>query len=148
MNHAILQKAYKSRDLLAAELRASFEDLPVEDGVVHPAERIIAQALAQAGDKRATRWLKDFCADASNPSFAASVLRCLARVPCTASKSWRVGLVHDGLANDSVEVRDAAIHVAETWGDSELLEVLKTHSETVPWLRQYLHDVIDDLSEK
>ena len=148
MDHAILQKANKCRNRLAAELRASFDDLPVEDGVRHPAERIIAKSLAQPGEKRAVRWLREFCVDASNPSFAASVLRCLARVPCTGSDSWRVGLVRDGLAKNSVEVRDAAIQAAESWGDSELLEVLKAHSETEPWLRQYLNDVIDDLSEE
>ena len=59
-----------------------------------------------------------------------------------------MGLVRDGLAKNSVEVRDAAIQAAESWGDSELIEVLKAHSETEPWLRQYLNDVIDDLSEE
>ncbi len=147
MNHAILQKADARLDRLAAELRASFEDLPVEDGVGHPAERIIAKALMNAGDKRSIRWLKELCADTSNPGFAASVLRCLARVPCTGSESWRVGLVRDGLAEDSVEIRDAAIQAAESWADSELLEVLRAHSESEPWLRQYLYDVIDDLSQ-
>ena len=36
------------------------------------------------------------------------------------------GLVRDGLAMDSVEIRDAAIQAAESWGDSELLDVLST----------------------
>ena len=148
MDHAILQKADKRRNQLAAELQTSFEDLPVEDGVGHPAERINAKALAQVGDERSIRWLREFCVDASNPSFAASVLRCLGRVPCTGSEAWRVALVRDGLANDSVEIRDAAIQAAESWGDSELIKVLKAHSEPEPWLRQYLHDVIDDLSEE
>ena len=147
MDYAILQTVDKRRDRLAAELRASFEDLSVEDGVGHPAERIIAKALVQAGDKRAIRWLRDFCGDASSPVFAASVLRCLARVDGAGSVSWRVGLVRDGLAMDSVEIRDAAIQAAESWGDSEMVEVLRAHSEPEPWLRQYLYDVIDDLSE-
>ena len=147
MDYAILQTVDKRRDRLAAELWASFGDLPVEDGVGHPAERIIAKALVQAGDKRAIRWLRDFCVDASNPGFAASVLRCLSRVDCGGSVSWRVDLVRDGLAMDSVEIRDAAIQAAESWGDSEMVEVLRAHSEPEPWLRQYLYDVIDDLSE-
>ena len=147
MDYAILQTVDRRRDRLVAELRASFEDLPVEDGVEHPAERIIAKVLAQAGDKRAIHWLKDLCVDVSQPTFAASVLRCLARVDCAGPESWRVGLVRDGLTKDSVEIRDAAIQAAETWGDCGFLEVLKAHSESVSWLRQYLSDVIDDLSE-
>ncbi len=147
MDYAILQTVDKRQDWLAAELRASFEELPVEDGVVHPAERIIAKALVQAGDRQATRWLKEFCVDVSQPTFAASVLRCLARLGCVGSESWRAGLVRDGLTKDSVEMRDAAIQAAESWGDSELLEVLRAHSEPVPWLQQYLSDVIEDLSE-
>lgn len=147
MDYATLQTVDKRQDWLAAELRASFEELPVEDGVGHPAERIIAKALAQAGDRQATRWLKDFCVDVSQPTFAASVLRCLARLGYVGSEPWRVGLVRDGLTKDSVEIRDAAIQAAESWGDFELLEVLRAHSETEPWLRQYLSDVIDDLSE-
>ena len=55
-------------------------------------------------------------------------------------------LVRDGLAMDSVEIRDAAIQAAESWGDSELLDVLRSHSETEPWLQQYILDVIDDLA--
>ena len=148
MDYAILQTVDKRQDRLAAELRASFEELPVEDGVGHLAERTIAKALAQAGDKRATRWLRDFCVDVSQPTFAASVLRCLARVDCAGSESWRAGLVRDGLTKDSVEIRDAAIQAAESWGDSDLLEVLRAHSETEPWMRQYLSDVIEDLSEQ
>ena len=133
--------------VLATELRASFEDSPVEDGMGHPAERIIAKTLAQVGDKRALRWLKDFCVDVSQPVFAASVLRCLARNDSIGTTSWRGDIVRDSLASDSVEMRDAAIQAVETWGDLSLLEPLRAHSDPEPWLQQYVLDVIDDLSE-
>ncbi len=131
---------------LAVKLWASFEDNPLEDGMEHPAEGFIAEALQPAKDQRILDWLRDLCADASHPSFAASVLRCLGRHGQVGSASWRVGLVRDGLAMDSVEIRDAAAQAAESWGGSELLDVLRTHYEPEPWLRQYISDVIDDLA--
>ena len=138
--------ADRGQEVLATELRASFEDSPVEDGIGHAAELIIANALVQAGDKWALRWFKNFCTDASQPSFAASVLRCLARNDSIGTTSWRGDIVRDSLASDSVEMRDAAIQAVETWGDPSLLEPLKAHSDPDSWLQQYVLDVIDDLS--
>ena len=134
------------QERLAAKLRVSFEDEAVEDGMYHPAEKIIAEALLSAKDQPLLDWLRAFCTDASQPSFAASALRCLGRHDSLGTVSWRVGLVRDGLAIDDVEIRDAAVQAAESWGDSDFLEVLKLHSEPEPWLRQYILDVIDDLA--
>ena len=131
---------------LAAKLQASFEDSPLEDGMVHPAEGIIAEALLPANDQRVLSWLKAFCTYASQPSFAASVLRCLGRQDGVGTAAWRVKLVRDALTIDNVEVRDAAVQAAESWGDSDSLDVLRAHSEPEPWLQQYIRDVIEDLT--
>ncbi len=112
----------------------------------HPAEEIIGEALRSAEDERVLDWLRDFCADAAQPSFAASALRCLGRHDYVGTASWRVGLLRDGLAMASVEIRDAAVQAAESWGDSGFIEVLQSHSEPEPWLRQYIFDVVDDLA--
>ena len=120
--------------------------IPLEDGMQHPAEEIIADELESRKSQRVLEWLRDFCMDASQPSFAASVLRCLARQDNVGTVAWRVGLVREGLAMQSVEIRDAAVQATETWGDSNLLEVLRSHTEKEPWLRQYISDVIDDLA--
>ena len=136
----------RGQEQLAVMLRASFEVDSVEDGMQHPAEEIIAEALRSAKDQRVLEWLRAFCTDASQPSFAASVLRCLGRHGSVGTVSWRVSLVRDGLAMHSAEIRDAAVQAAETWGDSDLLAVLGSHSDPEPWLRQYIFDVIDDLA--
>ena len=136
----------RDQQRLASQLWTSFELDSVEDGMEHQAEGIIAEALRSAKDQRVLDWFKAFCTDASQPSFTASVLRCLSRISSVGTVSWRVALVRDGLAMDSVEIRDAAIQAAESWGDSELLDVLRSHSETEPWLQQYILDVIDDLA--
>ena len=136
----------RGRERFATKLWASFEDNPFEDGMDHPAEGIIAETLRSAKGQRVLEWLGTFSTDASQPSFAASVLRCLGRHGSVGTVPWRVGLVRDGLTMDSVEIRDAAVQAAESWGDTDLLDVLGLHSEPEPWLRQYIVDVIDDLA--
>ena len=136
----------RGRERFADRLRASFEFDSVEDGMEHSAEEIISEALRSAEDERVLDWLRAFCTDAAQPSFAASTLRCLGRHDYVGTTSWRVGLVRDSLAFDSVEVRDAAIQAAESWGDSDFVEVLRSHIEPEPWLRQYILDVVGDLA--
>ena len=130
----------------ATKLWTSLEEYPVEDGMAHSIERIIAEELRSANYERALGWLRSFCTDVSRPSFAASVLRCLGRHHDMGTVSWRLGLVRDGLTIDNVEIRDAAVQAAESWGDLDSLDVLRSHSEPEPWLRQYILDVIDDLT--
>ena len=132
---------------LAAELRATFEADPLEDGMDHPAEQIIGKALRSMEDKRVLDWFRDFSLSAAHPSFAASVLRCLGRQANPGTDLWRTGLVRGGLAMDDVEIRDAAVQAAELWGDPDMQSVLESHSEPEPWLRDYIRDVIDNLGE-
>ena len=112
----------------------------------HPAEEIIGEALRSPEAESVLDWLRDFCTDDAQPSFAASALRCLGRDDYVGTTSWRVGLVRDSLSMDSVEIRDAAVQAAESWGDSDFIEVLRSHTEPEPWLRQYILDVVDDLA--
>ena len=132
---------------LANKLHAAFETQPLEDGMHHQAEDIIGQALQSGKDQRILEWLRDFSLDTAQPVFAASVLRCLGRQEYLGTSSWRSELVRDALALDDVEIRDAAVQAAEFWGDSDILPVLKSHSEPESWLRDYISDVIDDLGE-
>jgi len=143
------EKAADSRGQarLATKLWTSFELEPVEDGMEHPAEEIIGEALRSQEAERVLDWLRDFCTDAAQPSFAASTLRCLGRHDYVGTTSRRVGLVRDSLAMDSVEIRDAAVQAAESWADSDFVEVLRSHTEPEPWLQQYIFDVVDDLAE-
>ena len=136
----------RGRERLADRLRASFEVDYVEDGKGHTAEEIISEALRSAEDERVLDWLRAYCTDATQPSFAASTLRCLGRHDYVGTTSWRVGLLRDTMAMDSVEVKDAAVQAAESWGDSEFVEVLRSHIEPEPWLRQYILDVVGDLA--
>ena len=133
---------------LANKLHVAFETEPLEDGMHHQAEDIIEQALQSGEDVRILEWLRAFSLDDTQPSFAASVLRCLGRQEHLGTSSWRSELVRDALALDDVEIRDAAVQAAELWGDSDIQPVLKSHSEPESWLRDYICDVIDDLGKE
>ena len=126
-------------------LWAAFEADPFEDGMYHPAEQIIEKALQSRESQRVLEWLKDLSLDTTHPSFSAEVLRCLGRQTHPGTVAWRARLVRDGLAVDDVEMRDAAVQAAEWWGDPNMRNVLESHSEPEPWLRDHIRDVIDDL---
>lgn len=130
---------------ITANLRAVFEADALEDGIDHPAEQIIGKVLRSDEDHYVLERLRMLSSDAESPSFAASVLRCLGRQASPGTASWRAGFVRSGLSMENVEMRDAAVQAIESWGERDLIDVLRTHQEPEPWLREYIQDVIDDL---
>lgn len=128
-----------------AKLATAFESDPLEDGKTHLAEQIIGKALRSSEGQRVLGWLRIFSLDVECPSFAASVLRCLGRQASPGTASWRAGLIRTGLNMENAEMRDAAVQAVESWGEQDLVDVLRTHHEPEPWLREYIQNVIDDL---
>ena len=133
------------RASLMNRLWAKFEAEPLEDGVSHPAENVITEALAELRTPRALECFRDISLDTDTPGFAASVLRCLGRQAGLGTEEWRVGLVRAALGADDVEVRDAAAQAAESWGDFGMIAVLEAHAEPLAWLKDYIHAVVDDM---
>lgn len=131
---------------LETKLKRAFEDLPLEDGMNHPAELTIDEAMQSADRQRIYEWLGELVVDIDRPKFAASVLRCLGRRQ-PGTSAWRLGIVRTALATDDLEIRDAAVQAAESWGDKKVRNVLQNHTETTPWLRDYIEDVIEDIGE-
>ena len=91
----------------------------LEDGISHPAEEIIGQALQSGECPDVLAWLRALCLNTAQPSFAASVLRCLGRQSDPGTDKWRAGLVRAALATDDVEIRDGAVQAAESVGGLE-----------------------------
>ena len=134
----------RAQKRLEDKLHAAFEQEPLEDGMHHPAEEIIADALTGTENPEVLAWLKACSLDSSHPSFAASVLRCLGRQKHPGTNRWRVGLVRDGLVARDVDIRDAAVQAAELWGGRGIRTILLTHSEPEPWFRDYVREVVED----
>ena len=133
-----------ARAQLESRLWWAFEAEPLEDGMDHPAERLLAENLNQDSSPRILVWISEWCTDTANATFAASVFQCLARQPRPGTASWRTELVQSGLAAPHVEIRDAAAKAADSWRDSELLSILERHMEPVPWLADFIRDVVTD----
>lgn len=127
------------------KLLASFESEPLEDGMDHPAEEIIFDALKSTEQGIYLDWLREFTLDSTNPGLADSVLVCLARQSSPGTPSWRVNLIEEALHSTDVRVRDAAVEASESWADLDITDVLKKSHEIEPveWLRDYMQTVVD-----
>ena len=135
----------EKQNKLAISLYSAFEAEPFENGLDHPADQIIENALRSTRDERILEQFGALCLDIERPSFASSILRCLGRQTDIGNVAWRAGLVRDALATADIEIRDAAVHAAESWGGAEIVDVLISHNEPEPWLRDCIPEIIDDL---
>ena len=133
------------RDRLDAMLSAAFEAEPVEDGVAHPAEQILERALHTGEQSTALGVVAALCVQPARPALSAATLRCLGRLTPPGSAAWRSTVISDALAHSDLELRDAAVQTVESWGDPNLLDVLRAHHEAVPWLADYIREVTEDL---
>ena len=132
---------------LINRLWAAFDSEVLEDGMDHPAEQIIDDAVTNMENQPIYQWFRAIALDVDQPGFASSVLRCLGRHQNVGTIRWRSQLVREALEATDVEIRDAAIQAVETWRDRRLVGVVRDHTESVPWLQRYIRDVIDYLGE-
>lgn len=130
---------------LLHELMADFVSEPLEAGMAHEAERTLSRALSTYPMDEVLDWIAEFSTDVERPSLSASILLCLANLPKPGTAAWRVNLVRDALSTGHVEIKDAAVQAAEIWSEHDLANVLSEHQEDVPWLREYIQNVIHDL---
>ena len=148
-NHRRVRVADSKLDRLEKELEAklatAFEIDVLEDGIGHPAEEIIEDALGILGRHNGPKVLGRLATNVARPDLSSSVLRCLGRRGQDSS-SWCADLIKIALMADDVEMRDAAVQAAETCGGSEARSALVGHDEPVPWLRTYVEEVIEDLA--
>ncbi len=97
--------------VLERTLNELFEE-PIQDGVTHSAERLVAQATrTSAGRRRLSALLAD-----SGFAHRVGLLRCIGRIPVRDVAEWGVGRAAEALEDRSAEVRDAAIRALELLG--------------------------------
>lgn len=131
--------------LLRDRLALLFDEEHVEDCVEHPAQAEINEALNSNSQPVVLNWIVDFASNTEDPDFAASVIRCVSREDHIGHSDWRSRIVASALSSQFLEVRDAGVHAAESWGGANLRSVLMGHYEPVDWLRDYMQAVISDL---
>jgi len=131
------------------QLVRSFELEVVEDGVSHPAEYLMTQML-QTIPGSAASWIEDAYFDTcySRPVTASGILRCIGRLPKQYTAEWGEDLASEALWQDDPEIRESAIRAFERWGNTRAIDelTLRLEEESEPWLRDYMSEVIADLS--
>ena len=128
---------------LSTRLFASLESESVEDGATHPAQEILRDAVLGYSRDETSRWLTELLS-ASDPSRRAGILQCLGRLEQPEAIQVGKRLVLNALRSADVEVRAAAISTIEQWATHDILDALRNHRETIPWLRRYVQQVLHD----
>lgn len=131
-------------DKLERELALAFNVEPIEDGFTHSAEAILRDAIKTNHEGTLT-WLINVMSRPSNTCFVASALKSLGRLEVPFSDQSRARIIREALQHEDIEVRDAAVQAVELWDGAECVAALRWHTETVPWLRQYLDEVIKSI---
>jgi hypothetical protein len=127
----------------------SLEEEPIDDGYTHPAERIIKEALVQH-KATAANWIQSvYLKNMKRAAVAAGILRCVGRLNRKMMQPWGLVMAISGISHPDIEVRESAVRALESWGGRDSLETLKIYKdiEEVPWLKDYIKQVIVDLSE-
>ncbi len=121
---------------------------PVEDGISHAIERVM-QELLRKSSRVGSDWINTSfqrLIEEKKEAAAAGLLQCIGRIKSNALNDIVSGLVSQGLAHSSAQVREAAISVVEQIGDTDLTSLLRSHSDPVPWLNRYAEQVLRDLT--
>lgn len=120
-----------------ATLRAAIEAEPVEDGVNHPGEQVIAETIAGYEVEGFVTAVLEI----TPSSQQASILQLLGRVPVR-NASLRRRIIEAGLSSSDVQIRDAAVQAVESWEEGDCIDLLRHHEEPVKWLDNYIQNVI------
>ncbi|MCY4308917.1 MAG: hypothetical protein OXC57_11700 [Rhodobacteraceae bacterium] len=131
---------------LELRLANAFEEIPLEEGFFHPAEQILDEAINSSHKEEVLDWLLQTITNKKDSFFSLSVLRSLAHLrPATPER--RVEIISIALSSKDIETRDVAAQLAESWDDMEVKDILKKHTEPIPWLQSYINEVIDNLGK-
>lgn len=127
-------------------LMSLFEGEPLESGVEHAAESVLAHLVRTAPTIAmdvATRILAD-----SEELVAPQLIRCVGRLVSARAEAVFMPMVKDALKSSEISMRDAAVRALEGWGTPGAVHALAGYEEPVPWLRDYAVRVLRDLCAK
>lgn len=130
---------------IARRLHRLLLETPLESGVTHPGEHLLGRA--------AKRWslfddsmFVGLVRRMNDPDAMAASVVLLARVGLPRSREARDEVIRLGLASTAAVVRHAAVEAIELLEDKASLRLLRCHSESLPWLRRYIQQVIADIA--
>ncbi len=141
-------EAYTEESFTGA-VTGALDEEPIEDGLRHPVERILATALRWQPDQAAD-WIQSLFIQlsAERPHVAAGIVRSLGRLPKGALEPWGMWLAAGALTHRNIQVRESAVRALEMWGGEDAMKALQIWRPNEPrrWLARYIEQVIRDLS--
>ncbi len=148
-NEVLIKQPLDQQEQFSMTILRLLEAEPIDDGYSHPAEEVMENTL-KSDKTLAPAWIQAiYLENFKRPSIAAGILRCVGRLKNDLVEPWGRNIARRGLSHSGIEVREAAIRALETWGGRESVETLKAYvdDEPVLWLKNYLAQVITDLSK-
>lgn len=144
-NEARLQQ-YRAE--LTDEFLRIVSETEFEYGYESIAELFIRSRLAE--NRLAIKdWLNQlFVTYYQNELVASGVLRTIAHLDYAEITPQGSTMALAALSHQSEEIKELGIRAFENWGSSEAIEALKAVRVESPWLRDYLHEVIEGLRTK
>ena len=123
---------------LRSALITVFSDRSVEDGWTHPAQVILETHCAEYGNLAAADMSWIF--RQMGLQHRVDLMKCLGRLDDR--ESLLLELASDSLKSQNIELRDATVCALERWGSAGALSALRLHIEPVPWLAEYVSQVL------
>ena len=117
---------------------------PVANGYFHPIEDVLKH-LFNEDTNIAAEMLGNIIANEKKGLLAAAIIKCISRIESENIKKIGTRLAGSALKQKDTEVRDAAVQALESWGNRDAVIILKQHDEKVPWLKEYIDGVIEDI---
>lgn len=120
---------------------------PFEACEEHPLENVIINFLnREKVSNPALIFGKLYDQLATQPSHAYTLIRVLGRIDESLTLPWIHDILKSGLGHSDIEVRSAAAYAIDSLGDRDSIAILREHNEVVPWLQDYIEEVIADHS--
>ena len=134
------EKSFKLEQIL---FEAYILHFPFEDGITHPAEKLI-QKMFKEDNFHTIEYLIQLWKKFNNNK-KSDLLKIISRTSC---KIILYNFVQDALKSDNIILRDSAIHALENFRNKNSLKILINHHEKVKWLQDYKNKIITEIKNE
>jgi hypothetical protein len=127
-------------------LMTFFCDQDFEYGVETRADVLVKEKMA-INTLATKEWLNSiFVEYFGNPSVIAPLLRVIARIEYVYINPVGPTMAVAALSHKDVQVQECGVRAFESWASPQSLHVLQNLKSPVPWLQEYINQVVADLT--
>jgi len=142
------ERKLKLKSQLTAKLIRLIHDSDFEYGIDSEVDVFIRNQMKD--NASATKsWLNDiFLEYYTNPLILSGILRVFSRFDYFDAYPEGPTIALAALSHSNAEVQESGIRAFEHWNNLESLHYLEKTKSPIPWLQEYIDDVIDDLRKE